>query len=338
MEIFKNYCLKENNTFKIRVVADRFIEYDSDDDIIQFLQSDEKLIEDKFLVLGEGSNILFTGNFKGTVLHPLTKKIEVVDEINDKVIVRVSAGVVWDDFVAWTIKNKYSGLENLSLIPGTVGAAAVQNIGAYGSEAGFFIDSVTYFDLIDKCVVAISGKDCEFGYRCSIFKTELKNRILILSVDFCLNKFPVLNTDYADIKNFFGTKTDITPLELRNAVIQIRNNKLPDPKIIGNAGSFFKNPVVTKKDFNRLLAEFTDLRYYSLENGSYKIAAGWMIDKCGLKGFEKNGVAVHEKQALVIINKSGNATGRDIVEFSELIQNKVFEMFNIKLEAEVIFV
>jgi len=302
------------------------------------LQSNEKLLEDKFLVLGEGSNILFTDNFKGTIFHPATKKIEVEQELDNNVIVRVSAGLIWDDFVAWTINNNYYGLENLSLIPGTVGAAAVQNIGAYGSEAGNFIDSVTYYDLRDKSVVTLSCKECEFGYRCSIFKTALKNRIIIMSVKFCLNKFPALNTDYADIKNFFGTKTDINPLELRNAVIQIRNNKLPDPKIIGNAGSFFKNPVVNKVKFDSLLLEFPDLRYYIVNDNNYKLAAGWMIDKCGLKGFEKNGVAVHEKQALVIVNKTGNVSGHDIVKFSEYIQNKVFELFKVRLEPEVIFV
>jgi UDP-N-acetylmuramate dehydrogenase len=338
MNIYKNYCLKENNTFKVNVNADTFIEYDSDAEILLYFNDNKEIFSSNLMVLGEGSNILFTDNFTGTIIHPKTKEINILKEFNDKIFVKASAGVIWDDFVEWTIKNKAYGLENLSLIPGTVGAAAVQNIGAYGSEVGNFIDSVTYFDLKDKRVVTISGKECEFGYRCSIFKTELKNRILILSANFCLNKFPVLNTDYADIKNFFGTKTDINALELRNAVIQIRNNKLPDPKIIGNAGSFFKNPVVNREIFDSLVCEFPDLRYYILNDGNYKIAAGWMIDKCGLKGFEQNGVAVHEKQALVIINKSGNISGRDIVEFSEFVQSKVFEMFNIKLEPEVIFV
>lgn len=338
MKILKNYCLKENNTFKVNVNADTFIEYDSDAEILLYLKDNKELLSNSLLVLGEGSNLLFTDNFRGTILHPRTKEINIYKELNDKIFVQASAGIIWDDFVEWTINNKAYGLENLSLIPGTVGASAVQNIGAYGSEAGEFIESVSYYDLKDKRVVILSGKDCEFEYRCSIFKTKLKNRVLILSVNFCLNKIPILNADYADIKSYFGTKTEINPSELRNAVIQIRNNKLPDPKIIGNAGSFFKNPIVDKAKFDELLAEFVDLRYYSLDNNMYKIAAGWMIDKCGLKGFEKNGVAVHEKQALVIINRTGNVSGRDIVEFSELIQNKVFEVFKIKLEPEVIFV
>jgi len=338
MKIFKNYCLKENNTFKINAVAETFVEYDSDNEILQYLKGYKDISDRKLLILGEGSNILFKGDFHGTIIHPKTAKIEIIQNSDEKIVVCAQAGCIWDDFVEWTINYKAYGLENLSLIPGTVGASAVQNIGAYGIEAGDFIESVTYFDLKESKIVTIKGKDCAFAYRNSIFKTKLKNSIIILSVNFCLNTSPSINADYADIKSYFGTKTDINPSELRNAVIEIRNNKLPEPKIVGNAGSFFKNPLVDKAKFDELLAEFVDLRYYSLDNNMYKIAAGWMIDKCGLKGFEKNGVAVHEKQALVIINRTGNVSGRDIVEFSELIQNKVFEVFKIKLEPEVIFI
>lgn len=338
MDIFRNYCLKEKNTFKVNAFADTFIEYDSDSDIIKYLIANKDIVNSKLFILGEGSNILFSGNFTGTILHPKTKEIKVVEEDFNKIIVQASAGLIWDDFVEWTISNKAYGLENLSLIPGTVGASAVQNIGAYGCEVCNFIDSVTYFDFDDKAIRNIKGNDCEFGYRSSVFKTKLKNRILILSVNFRLNKVPNIKTDYADIKNYFKDKTDISPIELRNAVISIRNDKLPNPKILGNAGSFFKNPVVVQHEFDLLLSKFTDLRYFTLENDNYKIAAGWMIDKCGLKGYEHGGVAVHNKQALVIVNKSGLATGQDIVNFSKIVQSKVFKVFAINLEPEVIFV
>lgn len=338
MKILNNYSLKDNNTFKISALANRFVEFESDSEFIDFLKTDKNLNIENFLIIGEGSNLLFTGDYNGTVIHPATKNIDIVKEDEENIYVEASAGVVWDYFVEWTILNKAFGLENLSLIPGTVGASAVQNIGAYGVEAGDFIYSVKYVDIESAKVFNLFSKDCKFAYRDSIFKNELKGHFLILSVTYKLSKKPNVKIDYADIVNYFGEKKDINPGEIRNAVINIRNIKLPDPAITGNAGSFFKNPVVDQVKFELLYSKFPDLRYYTLADGNFKLAAGWMIDKCGLKGFAHNGAAVHDKQALVLINKSGEVTGHQILELSEIVKSKVFEIFGVNLEQEVIFI
>jgi len=339
MKFFNNYSLKTHNTFGVDAVASVYAEYDSDDEIIDYIRAhDDKFNQVKHLIIGEGSNLLFTGDYYGLVLHPMTKNISIVNEDNDFFYIEASAGVIWDDFVDWAVNHNAFGLENLSLIPGTVGASAVQNIGAYGAEAGNFIHSVKYVNLYSGEVIDISTQECEFSYRNSIFKNQLKECALILSVTFRLSKNPRVNIEYADLKKYFTESDNIVAAEIRKAVIEIRNNKLPDPKIIGNAGSFFKNPVVEKTNFDLLLNKFPDLKYFDLFDGNYKLAAGWLIDKCGLKGFEHNGAAVHENQALVIINKSGNVSGKDIVELSDKIKSKVFEKFNVNLEPEVIFI
>jgi len=339
MKFFNNYSLKTHNTFGVEALASVYAEYDSDDEIIDYIRThDDKFNQVKHLIIGEGSNLLFTGDYYGLVLHPKTKKISIVNEDNDFIYIEASAGVIWDDFVDWTIKHNAFGLENLSLIPGTVGASAVQNIGAYGAEAGCFIQSVKFVNLYSGEVLDIPNQECAFSYRNSIFKNDLKESALILSVTFRLNKNENVNIEYADLKKYFQETTNINASQVRIAIIEIRNNKLPDPKLIGNAGSFFKNPVVDKAKFEKLLIDFSDLKYFVLDDGNYKLAAGWLIDKCGLKGFEHNGAAVHENQALVIINKSGTITGKDIVELSDKIKLKVFENFEVNLEPEVIFI
>ncbi len=339
MKTFTDYCLKNHNTFKINVSAAIFAEYDTDEEIINYILSHEgKFQQVKLLILGQGSNMLFTDDYYGMVLHPKTKYISVLSEDDENYLVEAAAGVIWDDFVEWSITKGAFGLENLSLIPGTVGASAVQNIGAYGAEASDFIHSVKFFNLCTSKIESLTGIDCKFSYRDSIFKSDFKNKALILSVTYKLNKIPKIKTDYADIKSYFDNKTDINPQELRDAVVNIRRKKLPDTEIVGNAGSFFKNPVVDKYKFEILLSKYPDLRYYNLDDGFYKLAAGWLIDKCGLKGYEYNGAAVHENQALVLINKSGYTQGKDVLALAEIIQKKVKENFDVNLEPEVIII
>ncbi|MDD2634497.1 MAG: UDP-N-acetylmuramate dehydrogenase [Bacteroidales bacterium] len=331
-----NYSLKSLNTFKIDVNADRFISFDNLYEFLIFAKENKNIFKQKFIVTGEGSNLLFTKDYNGTVIHPETKVFGVLNETDTHYIVQSEAGLKWDDFVENTLKLEAYGLENLSLIPGTVGASVVQNIGAYGVEVGDFVDKVKYICLEDFVIKTITGNDCQFSYRNSIFKNELKNKAIVVAVDFKLNKIPECNTNYADIKRCISDNVDITPMFIRKAVIDIRNKKLPDPDIIGNAGSFFKNPVIDKTKFDELLLKFPDLRYYDLHNGKYKIAAGWLIDVCGFKGFEHKGAAVHEKQALVLINKTGKAEGKDIKELADIILKKLKDKFGLSLEPEVI--
>ncbi len=337
MKIRRNYCLKEHNTFNVEAVASVFVEFSIDDEFISYILSHfDKFKQIKHIVLGEGSNLLFTGDYYGMIIHPITKYISIKSENDSFCFIEAAAGVVWDDFIDWTIKNKAYGLENLSLIPGTVGASAVQNIGAYGAEVGDYIDSVKYVDLHTGKIVNIMANQCKFSYRNSIFKNELKDQVLILSVTYKLFKKSIINIEYADLKKYFSENHTITAEDLRQAVISIRNYKLPDPKTFGNAGSFFKNPVIDKVQFEILKDKFPDLRFYELANDYYKLAAGWLIDNCGLKGFEHKGAAVHENQALVLINKTGNASGRDVLELAKIVQMKINEKFQINLEPEVI--
>lgn len=339
MEIKRNYCLKQYNTFGVDFTASVFLEYDNDNEIIEYVNSHyDKFKQVKHFVIGEGSNLLFSSDYYGMIIHPMTKYLDVVGEDNDFIYINAASGIIWDDFVAKTLEMGAFGLENLSLIPGTVGASAVQNIGAYGAEAGSFINEVSALDLYSKKIIKLNSQECKFSYRNSVFKSDLCNDVLILSVQFKLHKKFSANIGYADLLNHFGDRDNISAVELRNAVINIRNEKLPDPKQIGNAGSFFKNPVVGKEKLDSLLRVFSDLRYYIVGDNEFKLAAGWLIDKCGLKGFEHNGAAVHEKQALVIINKDGNATGQDIKNLAYIIKEKVAEKFDVILEPEVIFV
>lgn len=336
MKDIPNYCLKSLNTFKIDVNADRFISFDNLYEFLLFAKENKNIFKQKFIVTGEGSNLLFTKDFNGTVIHPETNIFGILKETDTHYIVQSEAGLKWDDFVDETLKLRAYGLENLSLIPGTVGASVVQNIGAYGVEVGDFVDKIKYICLEEFVIKTITGEDCGFSYRNSIFKNELKNKAIVVAVDFKLKKKSECNTNYADIQSYVADNVPVTPMFIRDVVIKIRNKKLPDPDIIGNAGSFFKNPVIDKLQFDDLLIKFSDLRYYDLHNGKYKIAAAWLIDVCGFKGFEHKGAAVHENQALVLINKLGQAKGQDIKELADIIQNKVQAKFGLILEPEVI--
>ena len=337
MKVIDNYSLVNNNTFKINVNATRFIEYYTDEEILSFTEKNKELFRSEFLIIGEGSNLLFTKDYSGTVFHPATKRISIISEDQDFYYIEASAGVIFCDFIKWTIDHNAFGLENLSNIPGTIGASTVQNIGAYGVEAKDFISEVKFLNLNTYKINTFNNSKCDFAYRNSIFKTKLKNSSIILSVTFKLNKKFKPNLSYNDVRNrFLGYKTyAIDAKSIRNAIIEIRADKLPDPSLIGSAGSFFKNPIIDKDIFNELKKEFPDIRFFEHSENEVKIAAGWLIDKCKFKGFSYGDAAVYDKQALILINK-GNASGNDIFDLSKIVRDKVYEVFKINLEPEVI--
>lgn len=358
-----NKDLRKLNTFGFKVSAARYIEYDKAEDLKEILWSE---LPQPVLSVGEGSNLLFTGNFPGTVLHSGIKGIEVVEDRSggDDVFVRAGAGVKWDDLCDWVARKELWGTENLSAIPGTVGAAPVQNIGAYGVEAGDLIDNVECYDIQTGSYVTLKASECEFAYRDSYFKHN-RGRYVVLYVTFHLYADFRPQLEYAHLKEEvernaemlnptvdpykvvystrFSPEIPITPLLVRQTVKIIREKKLPDPQKVGSAGSFFKNPVVPREFFldleGRIKAEKGsghDVPHYDLPDGNVKIPAAWLIESCGLKGFVLRGkAAVWDKQPLVLVNADGNAAPQDVLELEELVRNKVRETFNIKLSPEV---
>ncbi len=335
MIIRENYSLKSLNTFGINVDAKYFTEVASINEIGEtsgFIRSGQM----NHLILGGGSNILFTKNFDGIVLKISLRGIELVKEDADHYYVKAMAGENWDEFVDYCVAHNYAGLENLSLIPGTVGASPIQNIGAYGAEIKDTFHELEMLDLETGKIIVMKPEECRFEYRNSIFKNELKGRIIILSVTFRLSKTPSLLTDYGAIKDELvkmGIKKP-TIQNIREAVISIRQSKLPDPNEIGNAGSFFKNPSVTAFVHSDLKNRYPNLVSFPQKDGTYKLAAGWLIEQCGWKGRRAGDAGVHEKQALVIVNYR-NAGGNEILDFSEKIKQSVLDKFGVALEREV---
>jgi UDP-N-acetylmuramate dehydrogenase len=335
MNIKENYSLKSLNTFGIHVDAKYFTEVASLQDIIdinQFIK--EKQIP--YLPLGGGSNILFTKNFKGFIFKVNLKGIELVDEDKRHYYVKSMAGENWDDFVKHCVDRNYAGLENLSLIPGNVGASPIQNIGAYGVEMKDVFHELEMYDLQKEIMRIMKAGECRFEYRNSIFKNELKGKVIINSVTFRLNKFPVYNTEYGAINDELNRmgKKELSIQNIRDAVIHIRRSKLPDPNTVGNAGSFFKNPVVSALVHNKLLKQFPQMVSFLQPDGTYKLAAGWLIEQCGWKGKRFGQTGVHDKQALVIVNH-GHASGTDILELANEIKRSVMEKFETVIEMEV---
>lgn len=330
----ENYSLKQHNTFGIEARAKFFFEFTEPDDLLIFLNSNESLKEEKLIVIGEGSNILFLNDFDGLVIHPNIPGIQIVKEDRQNIWLEVGAGEVWDEFVQYAVDFGLGGIENLSLIPGSVGAAPVQNIGAYGQEVGDIVEKVKGFDLNKKITLEFSAEQCEFGYRNSIFKNTLKNNFIITSVVFRLEKFPEFILSYDQVEEKAKEKGEIKLSTIREAVIQIRQSKLPDVKELGNAGSFFKNPEVDSDFADKLKTQFENLLVYPAKNSKTKLAAGWLIEKAGWKGVREGEVGVHEKQALVLVNY-GNSTGQQIFDFSSKIKQSVFEKFGVELEREV---
>lgn len=335
IKITENAALKHLNTFGIEAFSKWYTEINSLQDLQDLIQSDVFKKNEK-LIIGGGSNLLFTRNFEGIVVKNNLKGISIGDDGGENVLVKAAAGEVWHDFVLWTINHAFAGLENLSLIPGCVGASPMQNIGAYGVEIKDVFESLEAMHLESGEIQNFSKEQCKFGYRESVFKHELKNKYIIVSVTFSLSKTAKINTSYGAINTELQAMGVGNPKikDVSQAVINIRSSKLPDPKITGNAGSFFKNPEVSGKEMERIKAEFPDLVAYALENGHYKLAAGWLIEKSGLKGYTMGNAAVHDKQALVLVNK-GNASGKEIYSLSEYVLQTVFAKFGVNLEREV---
>ena len=315
------------------VRADSLIDWASTDELKNVLHDIEKPI----LMVGGGSNLLFMGDFRGTVLHSTISSIEVIGGDSDHVHVRVGAGVVWDDFVAWCSINGYWGVENLSAIPGEVGASAVQNIGAYGVEAKDVIDTVQTICLADGSERDFTNAECRYAYRQSIFKNELKGQYAVTYVIFTLSKVPQPKLGYGAIAQEVERLGGPTLENIRKAVIAIRESKLPDPKVLGNAGSFFMNPVITEQEFNIIRSNYPDVPSYPAPDGMVTVPAGWLIEKTGWKGRSLGPAAVYEKQALVLVNKGG-ATGADIKRLADTIIEDVKQKFGITLTTEVNYI
>ena len=333
MTIRDNCSLAGRNTFGMDVRADSLIDWASTDELKNVLHDIEKPI----LMIGGGSNLLFMGDFRGTVLHSTISSIDVIGGDSDHVHVRVGAGVIWDDFVAWCSINGYWGVENLSAIPGEVGASAVQNIGAYGVEAKDVIDTVQTICLADGSERDFTNAECNYAYRQSIFKNELKGQYVVTYVLFTLSKVPQPKLGYGAIAQEVERLGAPTLENIRKAVISIRDSKLPDPKVLGNAGSFFMNPVITEQEFNIIRSNYPDVPSYPAPDGMVKVPAGWLIEKTGWKGRSLGPAAVYEKQALVLVNKGG-ATGADIKRLADNIIRDVKQKFGITLSTEVNYI
>ena len=331
MEFNHNHPLKNLNTFGISANAENFANFNSIEELKRLLENAKQPL----MILGGGSNILLTQNIKGSILKNEIFGIDIIEEDNKSVTVKVGGGVVWHDFVSWSIERNLGGLENLSLIPGSVGAAPMQNIGAYGSEIKSVFKQLEAVNIESKELKIFENKDCQFGYRTSIFKTQLKNKYVICSVTFRLNKYPEFNTSYGAIEDELRDMGEITSLKsISQAVINIRSRKLPDPNVIGNSGSFFKNPTISNIEFQSLKKDFPLIVGYPNGDNETKVAAGWLIEQAGWKGFRDGDAGVHKKQALVLVNY-GNAEGKDILNLAKKIQNSVAQKFGIKLIPEV---
>ena len=336
MNIKENISLLSYNTFCIDAKADYFIEYSSVEELQTALKS-EIVKSNRLLHIGGGSNLLFMKDFKGVILHSAINFIKKVSEDADTVILEAGAVVNWDDFVAYTVEKGWGGVENLSLIPGEVGASAVQNIGAYGVEVQDVILKVNAVEIETGEPKTFSVEDCQYGYRESIFKKELKGKYIITSVLFKLQKQPEYKLNYQHLEAEVLKNGDINLQNIRQTIIAVRESKLPDPKIFGNAGSFFMNPVISKAHFNELLAQYPQMPHYFVSETEEKVPAGWLIDQCGWKGKQIGNAGVHDKQALVLVNKGG-ATGAEIVYLAEQIQASVKTRFGIELRAEVNYI
>ena len=334
MKDFYDFNLKEHNTFGIDVKCCRFIEFESVDELLQIVNSLTDA-DKPLLVLGGGSNMLFTADYEGTVLHSAIKG-HVAVQTDEGIMLRCGSGEVWDGIVSLCVSNRMYGAENLSLIPGDVGASAVQNIGAYGAEAKDIILKVEAVDLQTGKMCEFTNEECEYAYRKSKFKGEWRNRFVITYVTYKLSEVFCPCLDYGNIRAELEKRNIKVPTaeQLRNVIIDIRNEKLPDPKVEGNAGSFFMNPVVPKAKYEELVARFGNVPHYSVDDNNEKIPAGWMIDQCGWKGKSLGKAGVHSRQALVLVNRGG-AEGKDIVALCDAIKRDVKDKFGIDIVPEV---
>lgn len=335
MQVSENVLLKSYNTFGIGAHARYFATFASVEDLMALMEQQQRSNLPR-MILGGGSNILFTGDFNGWMLKNELKGITVVKEDNDYVYVKAGAGENWHGFVQHCIALQLGGLENLSLIPGNVGASPMQNIGAYGVEIKDVFHELEALHLDENHIVTFNNADCQFGYRESVFKRQYRNQFAILSVTYRLSKKPHFNTSYGAINEELQ-RMNVQTLSIQaisQAVINIRSSKLPNPAEIGNAGSFFKNPTIPKEQFEALHAAFPQLVAYPVANHAFKLAAGWLIEQCGWKGYRKGDAGVHAKQALVLVNY-GEATGKEIYQLSQEVVDSVEAKFGVVLEREV---
>ncbi len=330
---FYNISLFERNSFKIEQRAAKVIEFENHDDLISIFSNDPP---SEWYVLSGGNNVLFTQDYAGVIITPKATSIEILSDNRVESKVRVAAGVEWDDFVEWTVENELWGAENLSLIPGKVGAAPVQNIGAYGVEAKDIICEVEMFCPSTLNTLRLQGEHCDFGYRDSIFKRSLQGKVIITSVTFTLSHLPAPKLGYGDVVSEVAARGGVTQRNIREAICDIRSRKLPDTSVTGNAGSFFKNPVVEASVADALKAKYPDMPLYGVKENpeKAKLAAGWLIDKAGFKGYSEGRVGVHPNQALVLINLGG-ATGAEVMALAYKIVAKVKDMFGVEISPEV---
>ncbi|MBR6656355.1 MAG: UDP-N-acetylmuramate dehydrogenase [Alistipes sp.] len=329
---YENIEITERNSFHVRQVAKRLVEFDKAEELPEIFA---KYKPESWYVLSGGNNILFTQDVEPLLITPCDQTIAIVSESDDAVRVKVGAGVEWDDLVAWSVERGLWGIENLSLIPGKAGAAPVQNIGAYGVEAKDAIKSVEMYFVEGDNFITLAAEHCDFGYRESVFKHSLKGRVVITSIEIELSKVANPRLGYGDVIREVEARGGATLANIRDAICSIRRSKLPDTAVLGNAGSFFKNPIVESAVAERLLAEYPEMPHYpAAEEGKIKLAAGWLIDKAGMKGYKEGNVGVHERQALVLVNLGG-ATGGEVIAFAHKVVAKVREKFGIEISPEV---
>ena len=333
----KHAQLKPYHAFKVEAKADSFYHIDSIEQLKSLISKQAYDIANTY-ILGGGFNTLFYKDFQGSVLYNELKGMHTVLEDDDYTVIKVASGEDWQTVVNWSVENNLGGIENLTHIPGTVGAAPIQNIGAYGVEVCQSIVEVETISLNNGQLKVYSKDECRFEYRDSIFKQELKNKVFITAVTFKFQKSPQLCSQYKDVANALNKKQlsleSLTVVDMQQTIAEIRVNKLPDPSQVPNAGSFFKNPIYHKEFVEKLLKKYPNMPHYTVDKFHSKLSAGWLIDSCGFKGYQHNGAAVHKNHALVLINKAA-ATGNDVIELAEKIKIKVLDKFNVELVSEV---
>ncbi len=328
---FHQISLRTRNSFGVDQQAARLVEFETPEELRTFFAAG---IPEKWMVLAGGNNILFTGDYDGVLLTPVARQIALLSDDGEEVRVRVDAGVEWDDLVEWAVQRGLWGIENLSLIPGKAGAAPVQNIGAYGCEAKDAIRRIEMYCVETGAMLTLDAAHCGFGYRESVFKHDLKGRVIITAVEIALSHTPRPRLGYGDVEREVEARGGVTLRNIREAICSIRRAKLPDPAVLGNAGSFFKNPVVEASVAENLLKAYPEMPHYPAPEGRVKLAAGWLIDRAGMKGRREGAVGVHERQALVLVNHGG-ATGGEVIAFAHKVQERVREKFGIEIDTEV---
>ncbi len=335
LNIIENQSLKNFNTFGIEVSSRYFSQPNQIEDLKELLGT-EIFKRNRKLIIGGGSNLLFTNNYDGIVVQPHLKGIEIVSETEGHIFIKAMAGEIWDDFVSYCTHHQWSGVENLSLIPGNIGSAPVQNIGAYGVELKDVFYCLEAIQIEKAEITQMDQASCQFGYRDSVFKNALKDQFIVVSVTFKLNKKAEVNVSYAALQEALNSKNILNPNlnDIRRTVCEIRQSKLPDPSVYGNAGSFFKNPTISASQYKLMQVTHPGIKAFAQPQGDFKISAGWMIESCGWKGYRKEDAGVHKEQALVLVNY-GNATGKEILHLALEIRESVIAKFGVPLDMEV---